>query len=539
MVYDQSQVSNQYIKARWKELYASDALNKRFFGIVPKGIYSGFTIQVTGNRTIGISSGSVSGGLGTGLQGSYVSGNFDETVGFSIAVHQNTQGWSTTVQIPQAQLPQALGVGPNGARCFVAIDVEYATNVDTSGQILVCNGADLDANPSRLVVGFIDVPASGGTPLDNSMIGYNDSTYPRLTPISTPQKAGYMPASAWALLNQNAFPWQGLLVLDIDSNDHNVLTITPSQSIFSGHRIYSFVKPNVNSKFPRDVNGLYNGGVNNDQLTKLNVQTGVISGAHQVSGNTSFTTPSVSGNASKAQVGIICLDQNDNIQLLYGGIQNSVSAAMLDNNMPFVRSDFMQVGGFVAETNVSGVIQPFNPAYSVFWRRPFLNVGGGGGVGGGSALSWETDGPNAPISTVEFGQNIYSFAPSLAQSLTTVIKIPSGYLGGTQINLKVGHYTPSTSGNMLLRTNAYLVRKGVDAVNSIVNEHDSANVAMTNGSPAYNYMEAICDLTDINGKINGVSVSAGDMISVVLFRGTDTDTDEIRFMPSCTEVTFT
>ena len=79
-IYSAAGINQQYIGLRWQEPYVSNALNRKLFGLLPKGIYSGFVIgpsSVSG-RHIQVSAGSVSGGLGTGLTGGYVSGNFDE-----------------------------------------------------------------------------------------------------------------------------------------------------------------------------------------------------------------------------------------------------------------------------------------------------------------------------------------------------------------------------------------------------------------------------------------------------------------------------
>jgi hypothetical protein len=55
---------------------------------------------------------------------------------------------------------------------------------------------------------------------------------------------------------------------------------------------------------------------------------------------------------------------------------------------------------------------------------------------------------------------------------------------------------------------------------------------------ANQYRDNELDLTNATGQINSFSVSAGDILKVELTRGTDTDTADIRFLPSATEVKF-
>jgi hypothetical protein len=165
-------------------------------------------------------------------------------------------------------------------------------------------------------------------------------------------------------------------------------------------------------------------------------------------------------------------------------------------------------------------------------------------AGGAGSLNWwqPDDGSGTPAASItENGQQAYLFSDSLSQEVRAWLKVPTGYIAGNQVTLKAAHYSPGiSSGTMLISTKATLVRRSVDAVSSTTNQRVSTNTAITISATANRYEEASCDLTSSSGQINGVSVSPGDLILIELTRNTavDTDTNDVRFLPSATEVAF-
>lgn len=396
MLFSQTSINPSYVKVRWQEPYTSAALNNKSFGVYPPGIYSGFTINPGGlsTRDIVVGYGSVSGNVGTGLNSGYLSGNFDATVGFSVAVIQDPTGFQETVSLPPTAPQYHLdATGQDGKHLFIVLTTNYAIGNATTASVALVDGPYIDANPWVIVIGFVDIPSNPITPLNATMFGYNDPVYPRLTPLATPNKAGLMPPGVFSQIGQNASPWeQNLLVMNVDQNNPFVVTITPSQYVVTGRRIYSYVQASVASKFPRNAQGRYNGGINNDQLTRMNLLTGTIGGAQQVSGNSTFPVPSVSGTPNSWQVGLVSLDPADNLLVIYGGFYSSVTGATLDDNLPVAGASLLQIGAFVVGTDVSGHFLPLLQSVSggvsgggyvsgygpILWRRPYLNVGGGG-----------------------------------------------------------------------------------------------------------------------------------------------------------------
>lgn len=176
-----------------------------------------------------------------------------------------------------------------------------------------------------------------------------------------------------------------------------------------------------------------------------------------------------------------------------------------------------------------------------FWRESGVNgegewaalPGSSGGISGewlGSALEIE-----------EFAEKVFRFTPIGGGSLLTVyVKVPQNYISGSQIQLLLGFYSPSNSNRFEMQLTTFLVRKGTDAINSMANQQvvDTGDII---NSLANQFREGIFNLTDGSGEINSVAVSPGDLLKLQLARSSPTgsdDTEDIRFVPSATEVNF-
>ena len=167
-------------------------------------------------------------------------------------------------------------------------------------------------------------------------------------------------------------------------------------------------------------------------------------------------------------------------------------------------------------------------------------AGLGSGGGGGGGLRWNGADGTGPSEGEENGELVYFFEASLANKLTVWLKIPQSYPGGQPIQMYHSLYSTSTANNFKMQTASYLVRKNQDAVTSTVNAHTTNTGDLLN-TVASQYREITTDITDSSGLINGVAVSAGDLVRIDLSRigatGTE-DSAEVRFVPSSTEVTF-
>jgi len=381
-IFNQAAVDNEYVKMRWKEPYVSTGLNRKGFGITRKGIYSGFQISPGGlsNRDIIVGPGFVSGQINAALGPGYVSGNFDESSGYSIAVHQGTNGFQTAVTIPPGPNSETHldATGLEGQRVYIVLDVSYVIGQETSSFMQLVDGVHIDNDPSLIVVGHVDVPSSAGTPLVQGDFGFDDTSYPRLTPFANALQGGLMPPDIFTKLD-DFFPWDDLIFGAVSQVDPFGVTLTPSQKVRAGKRVYTYIASTISSKFPRDASGDYNGGVNNDQLTTIGFSSGSIGGAHGVSGNDSFATPSVSGTPNSFQLATISISPIDNVFVNYGSIYGTKADAIKDDNLPSVAAANMEALTVILETNGSGDITTLTNIASLIDRRPFLNLGGGAG----------------------------------------------------------------------------------------------------------------------------------------------------------------
>lgn len=159
-----------------------------------------------------------------------------------------------------------------------------------------------------------------------------------------------------------------------------------------------------------------------------------------------------------------------------------------------------------------------------------------GSGGGGSAIQW-TEPANAPYLSTLNNMQGYSFGNGLDQELYAEYKVPSSYLSGTQLKLKIGIYSADTSNTFLIQTVSTLLRNNTDLVSSTTNQRTSTNSAITASGANQNKIQIVtCDLTDTTGNINSVAVSANDIIIIKLTRGADTATGNVIFLAKQCEV---
>ncbi len=152
-------------------------------------------------------------------------------------------------------------------------------------------------------------------------------------------------------------------------------------------------------------------------------------------------------------------------------------------------------------------------------------------------ILWDGPDGTAPIQAEENGVRVWKFEAGKSQELIGFLKVPKNYEIGRQITLQAMQYSPASSGNHLLSATSYLIRKNTDAVGSTANSHSSTNTALAN-TVANQYRENEIDITDTDGKVNSQVVKPGDILRVALERGTDTDTEDVRFVPGASEFNF-
>lgn len=152
MPIDVQPISTDLIGVKWKEQYASAALNRRPVGITPPGIYRGLTPTEDpgfGDRTVQVSA--------DPTKSDHVA-VFETSTGYSINYRDDVSG-SFTLDLS----------GYASARVVIALFVNYEIGVDTTATFRTYTETEFNAlsavDKNELVVlGTVDVPASGPIP---------------------------------------------------------------------------------------------------------------------------------------------------------------------------------------------------------------------------------------------------------------------------------------------------------------------------------------------------------------------------------------
>jgi hypothetical protein len=216
--------------------------------------------------------------------------------------------------------------------------------------------------------------------------------------------------------------------------------------------------------------------------------------------------------------------------------QNVVGAASISQN---------ENNGFDTSSIVLGDRNSFIRFNQTIQKLQFSNDGitfqslGSGGGGGGGAV-WQPVAGLEPIENFDLNEKVWKFSKDGAQSLSIFVKVPSGYISGAPIVMKLDHFSSSFAGSWKFQTVATLIRTGSDPITSSANQKASSNGDITNVISNL-LTEVSYDLTTLTGLINGVAVSPGDLLLVTLSRvapiGVE-DLLDVAIIPSSTEVSF-
>lgn len=174
------------------------------------------------------------------------------------------------------------------------------------------------------------------------------------------------------------------------------------------------------------------------------------------------------------------------------------------------------------------------------WTTRYTGLASSGGGGGGSLIWIEDADGQAPLRDTSSNFAVRLFEAGRTQYMYTAIRVPTSYVAGNQINLKIPYSSPDTTGTVQLTCLATLIRTGTDAVTSTTNQRTSTNGTdnLATGALANKMKTQTCDITSSIGQINAVGDSGGDVVLVRLTRGTDTATSNIKVYVELSEVTF-
>lgn len=152
-----------------------------------------------------------------------------------------------------------------------------------------------------------------------------------------------------------------------------------------------------------------------------------------------------------------------------------------------------------------------------------------------SVINWWGDGADSPEMGTNLGLKIWTFAVTADQALYGAISVPSNYISGSPITVRIRTYNTSGTSTMLLKATSTLIPAGT-AITSTTNQRTTTNTA-TASSGVNVIREQDLDVSSSTGTINSVAIGAGDLILLKMFRGTDTSQDVV-FVDSSTGVSF-
>src|SRR5690606_11937456 len=99
--------------------------------------------------------------------------------------------------------------------------------------------------------------------------------------------------------------------------------------------------------------------------------------------------------------------------------------------------------------------------------------------------------------------------------LYLLVPIPSSYRDGSPVTVKIIWSCASTSGDALINAVATLVRSEVDVYTTTTNQRTTTNTAITLTASNTNEPQKVdLDVTDSDGEVNSVAVSARDFLKI-------------------------
>jgi len=140
MATDLSTPSNTLAKVRWREQYVSEGINKKLNGVVPHGVVRGGKLISSGiamNVTI----------------------EDDSETGDSIYSYIDANGHQITFRQAGNVTLDLTSVASKTV--FIGLEVTYVVSSDTVVKWRAFNQAEIDADPTLVVIGMVVVPASG------------------------------------------------------------------------------------------------------------------------------------------------------------------------------------------------------------------------------------------------------------------------------------------------------------------------------------------------------------------------------------------
>ena len=168
-------ISPSNIKTRWREPFASEAINKKGVGTISPGVYRGLILEESSppvDLTVKVAS--------------------DSVVGDHVAIAETTNGFSVTFNDDAGDFNLDLSAASLlGQDVVITLEVSYAVGANTAGNYVAYTVADFDALTAEvkaglIVLGTVAVPTAPPAQIPAADISINRRSFPSDRPVGAP-----------------------------------------------------------------------------------------------------------------------------------------------------------------------------------------------------------------------------------------------------------------------------------------------------------------------------------------------------------------
>jgi len=187
------QLTKEFVKIRCNEPKVSTGLNRKFFGVVPNGVYAGFHIKPSENdREVIVYSDEELDCAGQCIP------HADTVKGWSSAVIETFGGYNVTINMPRGpvgQIPLNYTDDFDGQILYIVLRGVF-TVYETNAYLEFVEESWIDQKRADcqvdfIVVGHVNTPASGGK-VPKANIAYFDAKHSRTLPYANESKFGFL-----------------------------------------------------------------------------------------------------------------------------------------------------------------------------------------------------------------------------------------------------------------------------------------------------------------------------------------------------------
>ncbi len=152
-------------------------------------------------------------------------------------------------------------------------------------------------------------------------------------------------------------------------------------------------------------------------------------------------------------------------------------------------------------------------SYEGYSGSAWSPIGGGGGV---PPIQWHPFEGNSAQEKFILGGKSWAFETGAQQRIQCIFQVPNSYILGSQLILRLGTSSSSSSGKYKFEVTTTLVKENTDSI--FVNTNTLVSSIETTINVANSVKYQLFSITDASGKINSMSVSKNDILKIVVKR---------------------